>query len=62
MANESLIAFEKLYLTKLRHSLQYGLDDVLKSLEVIKIRNLITILEREINNYLTPQNYVNRRN
>lgn len=62
MANQSLIAFEKLYLTKLRHTLQYGLDDVLMSMEVLKIRNLIYLLETEIKNYITPQNNDTGRN
>ena len=56
MANANLIAFEKLYLTKLRSTLQYGLDDVLMSMEVLKIRNIIFLLEKEISNYIKPQN------
>ena len=56
MANANLIAFEKLYLTKLRSTLQYGLDDVLVSMEVLKIRNIIFLLEKEISNYIKPQN------
>lgn len=62
MANANLIAFEKLYLTKLRSSLQYGLDDVLKSVETLKIRNIIYLLEKEISNYIKPQNNDNRSN
>lgn len=62
MANERLIAFEKVYLTKLQHTLQYGLDDVLMSMETLKIRNLIFLLEKEISNYIKPQNNDNRRN
>lgn len=56
MANDRLLAFEKLYLTKLRSTLQYGLDDVLMSMEVLKIRNIIFLLEKEISNYIKPQN------
>ena len=56
MANANLIAFEKLYLTKLRSTLQYGLDDVLMSMETLKIRNIIYLLEKEISNYIKPQN------
>lgn len=62
MVNEQLIAIEKLYLTKLRSTLQYGLDDILISIDALKIRNLITILEKEISNYLTPQNNDTGRN
>lgn len=62
MANTKLLAFEKLYLTKLRHTLQYGLDDVLMSMEVLKIRNIIFLLEKEISNYITPQNNDTGRN
>ena len=61
MANERLTAFENLYLTKLRSSLQYGLDDVLKSMETLKIRNIIFLLEKEISNYIKPLNNDNRR-
>lgn len=62
MANEYLIAFENMYLTKLRSSLQYGLDDVLKSMETLTIRNIIFLLEKEISNYIKPQNNDNRSN
>lgn len=51
-----------MYLTKLRSSLQYGLDDVLKSMETLTIRNIIFLLEKEISNYIKPQNNDNRSN
>lgn len=56
MANDRLLSFEKLYLSKLRSTLQYGLDDVLMSMETLKIRNIIFLLEKEISNYIKPQN------
>lgn len=62
MVDVRILAVEKLYLTKLRSTLQYGLDDVLMSMETLKIRNLMHLLEKEISNYITPQNNDNRRN